>query len=198
MRITASVTALAGNRISRRLSGSVCIWFVNRRWAGDATNEWSKKAFACFREICHETTVNKLRHIAVSEPCPTGSPERRIWLKLFGRFGILWATGFTAAATVLRWALDGWLTDAAPFSFYYLSVVLAALAGRLGCGILGVVMGAICGHYLWVEPRLSFQFTAASQYAQLGVFVFVGLLNAVAVATARTFRIFEDLNRFDH
>ena len=98
---------------------------------------------------------------------------------------------FTALATLLRWVTDGLLADQAPYSYYYLSVVLTALVAPMGSSILAVILGGVCAHYIWVEPRLSMAFANTSQIAQLGVFIFVATLCAFAVAAARVLRVFD-------
>ena len=103
----------------------------------------------------------------------------------------MWVVVFTAMATLLRWLTDGLLADAAPFSFYYLSVVLTALLAPMGSSILAVILGGLCGHFIWVVPRFSMVFMNTSQVAQLVVFGVVATLCARAVAAARVFRIFD-------
>ena len=109
----------------------------------------------------------------------------------------MWVVAFTALATVLRWGTDGLLADASPFSFYYLSVVLTALLARIGSAISAVILGALCGHFLWVVPRFSMEFVNTSQIAQLLVFLVVATLCALAVAAARVLRVFDYIDTPD-
>ena len=103
----------------------------------------------------------------------------------------MWVVVFTAMATLLRWFTDGLLADTSPFSFYFLSVVLTALVAPMGSSILAVILGGLCGHFIWVVPRLSMVFLNTSQVAQLVVFAVIATLCALAVAAARVFRIFD-------
>jgi K+-sensing histidine kinase KdpD len=109
----------------------------------------------------------------------------------------LWVVAFTAVATLLRWATDGVLETHAPFSFYYVSVVLTALVAPMGSSILAVILGGVCGHFLWVEPRISLEFLNTSQAAQLIVYIFVASLCALAVTAARVLRLFDYIDTPD-
>ena len=122
------------------------------------------------------------------------STRRSAFEKVFGRLGLVWVVVFTALATLLRWGTDGLLGDTSPFSFYYLSVVLTALVARIGSALVAVILGGLCGHFLWVEPRLSLEFANTSQVAQLAVFNFVATLCAFAVSAARIFRVIDDVD----
>lgn len=105
---------------------------------------------------------------------------------------------FTALATLLRWGSDGLLADHAPFSFYFLSVVLTALVSPMGSSFLAVLFGGLCGHLLWVEPRFSLAFQDKSQVAQLVVYVFVASLCALSVAAARILRVCDYIDTPDN
>jgi len=130
---------------------------------------------------------------------PHESPRPRSLLeKVFGRMGPLFALAFTAMATLLRWASDGLLADHAPFSFYFLSVVLTALVSPMGSSFLAVVLGALCGHLLWVEPRFSLTFLDKSQVAQIVVYILVATLCALAVAAARVLRVSDYIDTPDN
>ena len=71
---------------------------------------------------------------------------------------------------------DGLLADSSPFSFYYLSVVITALLTRFGSAVLAVILGGLCGHFLWVVPRFSMDFLGTNQIAQIVVFIVVFLV----------------------
>ena len=138
-------------------------------------------------------TQNQLR-----TPAPSDRPRRRSRLeKVFGRLGPVWVLAFTVLATLLRWATDGLLSDNAPFSFYYLSVVLTALVAPFGSSILAMILGAVCAHFLWVEPRFSLNFLNTGKVAQLVVYIFVASLCALAVTAARVLRLFDYIDTPD-
>ena len=125
-------------------------------------------------------------------------PSRRSRIQtLFGKWGPVWAVAFTTVASLLRWATDGILADHAPFSFYYLSVVLTALVAPMGSSILAVILGGACGHYIWVQPRLSLEFLDNGQRAQLVVYIFVATPCALAVTAARLLRLFDYMDAPD-
>lgn len=128
----------------------------------------------------------------LNTPPPTDKPRRRSrFEKVFGRFGLMWVVLFTVIATLLRWLTDGFLADASPYSFYYLSVVLTALVAPMGSSVFAVILGGLCGHFIWVAPRLSMVFLNTSQVAQLVVYILVATLCAFAVAAARLLRVFD-------
>lgn len=128
----------------------------------------------------------------LNTPPPTDKPRRRSrFEKVFGRFGLMWVVLFTVIATLLRWLTDGLLADSAPFSLYYLSVVLTALVAPMGSSIFAVILGGLCGHLIWVAPRLSMVFLNTSQVAQLVVYILVATLCALAVVAARFLRVFD-------
>ena len=137
--------------------------------------------------------TNQLR----TPPPPDRLRLRSTLEKVFGRWGPAWGVAFTALATVLRWVADGLLGDASPYSFYFLSVVLTALLARIGSAMLAVILGALCGHYIWILPRFSMEFLNTSQVAQLVVFIVVATLCAFAVAAARVLRVFDYIDNPD-
>lgn len=141
--------------------------------------------------------MNDAPNQLTTPPAPARSQLRMTFEKVFGRLGPVWAVAFTALATLLRWLTDGLLADASPFSFYYLSVVLTALLARIGSAISAVILGALCGHFLWVAPRLSLEFLNTSQIGQFWVFIAVATLCALAVVAARVLRVFDYLNTVD-
>jgi len=115
--------------------------------------------------------------------------------QVFGRFGLVWALAFTVLASLLRWGTDRLLADASPFSFYYLSVVLTALVARIGSAIVAVILGGATAHFLWVEPRFTFQFLDNTQVAQLVIYVIVATLCGFAVSLARFYGALDYLNK---
>ncbi len=75
-------------------------------------------------------------------------------LARWGR-ALLAAIVCTAAATLLRFALDPVLGDVAPFATYFAAVVFAAFFIGLRAGILTTILGVVCGVLFFVSPRLS-------------------------------------------
>lgn len=141
--------------------------------------------------------MNDLQNQLRTPSAPARSHLRSIFEKVFGRMGPVWVVTFTVLATVLRWATDGLLADSSPYSFYYLSVVLTALLARFGSAISAVILGGLCGHFLWVVPRFSMEFLNKSQVAQLVIYILVATLCALAVAAARVLRVFDYIGTDD-
>ena len=141
--------------------------------------------------------MNETQNEPKTPPAPGPTRLEGLLKKVFGRFGLLWAAGFTVLATLLRWSTDGFLGEASPFTFYFLSVVLTALVTRLGPALVAVILGAFCGQFLWVTPRLSMALLNTSQVAQLLVYLAVATSCALAVVAARVLRLVDYIDTSD-
>lgn len=95
----------------------------------------------------------------------------------------LLAVGLMLLATLLRLLLDPVLVGV-QFITFFPAIVIAALVGGLGPGILAAVLGFLAAWFLFFEPTLSFSLvgfaTAASLVAYLLVaFAFCGLVHGL-------------------
>src|SRR5262249_57709251 len=59
----------------------------------------------------------------------------------------------TAAAVLLRWALDRWMGDALPLATLYGAVALAVWVGGIGPAVLACVLGFVACDLLFIAPR---------------------------------------------
>ncbi len=83
------------------------------------------------------------------------------------------AIAITVLVTLVRWALDPFLTNHSIFTFYFASVILAAWYCGLGPSILNVVLGATIAAFFFAEPRGSFQISEFRHQLALAFFCIV-------------------------
>ncbi|MDT7688920.1 MAG: hypothetical protein QOE46_1679 [Acidobacteriota bacterium] len=124
----------------------------------------------------------------MADPRPPG-PKRskRAWNESApARYALAVAT--VAAATLLMFALyaaTGLTRGSVPFIFYFCAVIVVALYGGRGPGLLTIILSALVAYYFFVPPfdTLRFDFSAI---LQTGVFVLVSLfISALADRSAR-------------
>jgi PAS domain S-box-containing protein len=93
------------------------------------------------------------------------------------RYGV--AVLATILATLLRKLLDPVLGHAAPFTAYFVAIMLTAWYGGLGPSLLALVSGALLATYLFVEPRGSFLIHDLEHQVSFGLYLFVGVVVAL-------------------
>ena len=93
------------------------------------------------------------------------------------RYGV--AVIATILATLLRKLLDPVLGDTAPFSAYFVAIMLTAWYGGLGPSLVALVSGALLAGYLFVEPRGSLLIYDLEHQVSLGLYLFVGVVVAL-------------------
>jgi PAS domain S-box-containing protein len=103
---------------------------------------------------------------------PDSEPRRRA-------FSYLAACGFVAVATLLRWLLDPWFGDSLPYITYFAAIVAAAWLGRLGPGLLAVVLSCLAADWYFIPPRHSLAVETPGDAIGLAVFFLVGMTLAV-------------------
>jgi two-component system CheB/CheR fusion protein len=81
-------------------------------------------------------------------------------------------------ATLLRKLLDPVLEDTAPFTAYFVAIILTAWYGGLGPSLVALISGALLATYLFIEPRGSFLIHDLEHQVSLGLFIFVGVVAA--------------------
>ncbi len=77
------------------------------------------------------------------------------------------------AATLLRHWLTGYLSPLIIFLTYYPAVMISALLGGMGPGILATLLAAICANYFFLTPVGAF--TIASRGDLHGLLMFIGI-----------------------
>lgn len=86
------------------------------------------------------------------------------------------AIGLVAAATSVRLALDLVIDQTLSFATFYPAVLLAALWGGVGPGILAAVLSALIGWYAFMVPRWTFKMTSFDTYISVLLFFATGML----------------------
>ena len=66
------------------------------------------------------------------------------------------ATFCVAVATVVRWAAGEWFEGIVPFATFFPAVLLAALVGGIGPGILAAIAGGTIGWWAFLTPPMTF------------------------------------------
>lgn len=79
------------------------------------------------------------------------------------------------AATLLRYWLAPYLPEAVIFLTYYPAVMIAALLGGLGPGILATVLAATCANYFFLSPVGVFTIANRRDLLALLMFIAIGL-----------------------
>jgi PAS domain S-box-containing protein len=114
------------------------------------------------------------------------SPNRRWSESAPARYAL--AVAAAAAATLLMFALyaaTGLGRGSVPFIFYFVAVIVVALYGGRGPGLVTILLSALAAHYLFLPPfgQFGLDFVALSQSS---IFVLVSLLiSALADRSAR-------------
>src|SRR5687767_3248053 len=81
----------------------------------------------------------------------------------------------SAAATVVRLALDPWLGAQFPFLFFLLAAALSAYLGGWWAGVTTVVLCAGASMFFLLEPLHDFRVASTPDRIGLGLFVLVAL-----------------------
>jgi PAS domain S-box-containing protein len=89
------------------------------------------------------------------------------------------AVAVVALATAVRFAVDGFIGDRAPFATYFVAIVAVGLTGNLGAAVFATIAGALLSDYLFIPPRGSLGVSEAADVVTVAFFVAAGLLVAV-------------------
>lgn len=113
------------------------------------------------------------------------SPKNRgAWSKPW--IGYVVAVLAVGAAVLVRFSLSSYLHTGVPFLFYFPAIMLAALLGGWGPGILALVLSGITST-LFLDPLNSFQVHNRADQISLGTFMLVGgLMVALAESHRRS------------
>ncbi len=110
----------------------------------------------------------------------------RSWLSLMLRYGL--AVIATVLASVLRKLLDPALENAAPFTAYFVAILVTAWYGGFGPSLLALVSGALLADYCFVQPRGSLVIHDLEHQVSLGLFAVVGVAVALLSELLRASR----------
>jgi PAS domain S-box-containing protein len=96
--------------------------------------------------------------------------QTRSWLP---RYGL--AVALVAVAAVLRQKSGGLLPEGVTYITFYPAVIIAAVVGGLGPGILATVLSALCVDYFFVEPLGHFGIKTGPDMVGLTLFSTMGI-----------------------
>ncbi|MBV9926294.1 MAG: PAS domain S-box protein [Acidobacteria bacterium] len=124
--------------------------------------------------------------MSVPRPLGARSPGRFWSESAPARYGL--AVAAAAAATLamfVLYAATGLQRGSVPFIFYFIAIIVVALYGGRGPGLLAILLSALAAHYFFLPPFDTFGLSFAA-LLQTGVFVLVSLLiSALADRSAR-------------
>jgi PAS domain S-box-containing protein len=93
------------------------------------------------------------------------------------RYGLALAVVFIAS--LLRISLNTVWGVGLPYITFYPAVMLTALVGGLGPGILATILAALISTYFWLPPEFSLAIASLADALGLGVFVAMGLFISI-------------------
>ena len=86
------------------------------------------------------------------------------------------AIGLVAVATTLRLAGDPWLGVSVPYLFFYPAIMIAAILGGVGPGVVATGLSAFTSVYLYLAPVRSMMVRETGEIVALVLFVLNGIL----------------------
>ena len=105
------------------------------------------------------------------------------------------AVGLTAAATVIRLALNPVLGAGTPFITLFPAVLMAGVIGGARAGVLSLVLGTLAAWWLYLDPVGSLALPRAADLVSLVLFVAGSAVMIVAAETVRGAAARADLER---
>lgn len=100
----------------------------------------------------------------------------------------LFVVALTLLATLARALLDPWLGNDAPFSTFYLAVIVAAWRWGRGPALLALLIGGFLADFFFIPPRWDLGLYEWHHVAQMCSFVTVGLAFAFTSGAMRSAR----------
>ena len=101
--------------------------------------------------------------------------------------GYALAIAGVATATLVRWQLGYTGMQGAPFTTYYLAILVAAFAGGLWPGLLATVLSALLAWIMFIPPELGFEIPPGKTIALLLFLLIATLIVMVVVTMNRAF-----------
>jgi len=98
------------------------------------------------------------------------------------------AIGLVAIAATLRLAADPWLGVSVPYLFFYPAIMIAAILGGVGPGVLATGLSAFTSVYLYLGPTGSMMVRETGDIVALILFVLNGILMSRVGGIARRAR----------
>jgi PAS domain S-box-containing protein len=103
---------------------------------------------------------------------------QRLRANPFAAYGI--AVAAVAVATMIRWAIGGYVQEGIPFTLYLPAVVIATLLGGFWPGMLATILSGFVAWLVFIPPAFEFALTWP-QGASLLTFILISLLLVVLV-----------------
>ena len=97
----------------------------------------------------------------------------RLREKPFTAYGI--AVTAVAIATLIRWAIGGYVVEGIPFAAYFPAIIIATLLGGFGPGVLATIVSGLVAWFLFLPPAFEFALTWP-QGASILAFILISLL----------------------
>ncbi|MGD0231863.1 MAG: PAS domain S-box protein, partial [Syntrophorhabdales bacterium] len=110
-----------------------------------------------------------------------GATHKNRAAALFTSYGL--TVLLVAAATAVRWGLGYAFGPMPPFLTFYPALMLAALIGGLGPGLVATGLGGLAANYFFIPPIGSLRITNFGDGVALGLFCFVGA--SISIITDR-------------
>ena len=98
------------------------------------------------------------------------------------------AVASVAAVSLLRLALDPLLAEQSPLLLYLLAVLATAALAGARPALLATALGALAGNWLFIEPRLSFQWSAPADLHSTLLYAVCGVVIAAGASALRASR----------
>ncbi len=103
------------------------------------------------------------------------SPSALLGRKRGGPTHYLLAVLLVASATVLQHLLVDHISPGIIFIIYVLAVMIVALAGGLGPGILATGLSAACVDYFFLAPKVAFTIATRAHLVEMLMFIVIGV-----------------------
>lgn len=91
------------------------------------------------------------------------------------------AAGMVAAATLIRQAIGGQVTEDVPFITYYPAIIIATLAGGFWPGVVATLLAAVAAWFLFIPPAFTFNL-GRQEAISLLLFISVAGVNVILVS----------------
>lgn len=81
-----------------------------------------------------------------------------------------------AAATLVRMAIDLIAPGAVPFSTYFPAILIAAMVGGIGAGVLTMALGGLLSWFMFMPPRLDWTAFTTEQIISLALYAVASII----------------------
>ena len=110
---------------------------------------------------------------------------------VFSRQGLARYAGATAilvVATLIRWALDPYLGERAPFIVYIVALTVTSRLGGAGPGLLALILGAMLADFFFIPPRFALGWGDGDRVLSMVLYLVTGLIIIVLAESQKLAR----------